>query len=113
MIDFWATWCPPCRDALPALEKIQQQWRDRGLVMVGISDESSYVIQSFLAKNPLSYTMLLDPDRKVHNLFGQDGNGQGIPLTVVFDRDGKFVDRVPYPHNEENFLAVLKRAGLL
>jgi len=113
MIDFWATWCPPCRDVLPAIEKIQQQWRDSGLVVLGISDEPSYVIQSFLAKNPISYPTLLDPDRRVHNLFGQDGNGQGIPLTVVFDRDGKFVGRVPFPHNDENFLAVLKKAGLL
>ena len=112
MIDFWATWCPPCRDALPAIEKIQQQWRDRGLVVLGISDEASHVIQSFLTKNPISYPTLLDPDRRVHNLFGQDGNGQGIPLTVVFDRDGNFLGRVPYPHNEENFLAVLKKAGL-
>ena len=112
MIDFWATWCPPCRDALPTIEKIQQQWRDRGLVVLGISDEASHVIQSFLTKNPISYPTLLDPDRRVHNLFGQDGNGQGIPLTVVFDRDGNFLGRVPYPHNEENFLAVLKKAGL-
>jgi peroxiredoxin len=112
MIDFWATWCPPCRDALPALDKIHQDWRDKGLVVLGISDESSYVIKSFLSKFPITYPTLLDPDRKIHNQFGQDGNGQGIPLTVVFDREGNFVDRVPYPHNEQNFLSVLEKAGL-
>jgi thiol-disulfide isomerase/thioredoxin len=113
LIDFWATWCPPCRDALPVIEKIHREWRDKGLVVLGIDDEAGSVIGPFLTKNGITYPTLLDPDRKIHNLFGQDGNGQGIPLTVVFDRNGKFVGRVPYPHNEENFLGVLKRAGLL
>jgi thiol-disulfide isomerase/thioredoxin len=113
LIDFWATWCPPCRDALPAIEKIHREWRDKGLVVLGIDDEPSRVVGPFLAKNGITYPTLLDPDRKVHNLFGQDGNGEGIPMSVVFDRSGKFVDRVPFPHNEENFLGVLKRAGLL
>jgi peroxiredoxin len=113
LIDFWATWCPPCRDALPAIEKIHRQWHDKGLVVLGIDDEPGSVIEPFLAKNGITYPTLVDPDRKIHNLFGQDGNGQGIPLTLVFDRSGKFVDRVPYPHNEENLLGVLKKAGLL
>ncbi len=80
--------------------------------MLGIDDEDSRIIKSFLANNGITYPTLLDVDRKIHNLFGQDGNNQGIPLTVVFDREGKFVDRVPYPHNEANFMAVLKKAGL-
>src|SRR5258706_7854941 len=112
LIDFWATWCPPCRDALPALEKLHREWESKGLIVLGVDDEPAAVIRSFNSKNGITYPTLLDPDRKVHDLFGVDGNGQGIPLTVVFDREGRFVDRVPYPHTEENFLKVLKKAGL-
>lgn len=112
MIDFWATWCAPCREAIPTLEKIHREYREKGLVVLGIDDEPAKAIESFATKNGITYTTLLDADRKVHNLFGVDGNSQGIPMTVIFGRDGKFVDRVPYPHNEANFLATLKKAGL-
>ncbi len=112
LIDFWATWCPPCRDALPAIEKIHRDWNSKGVAVLGVDDEPAATIRSFISKNGITYPTLLDPDRKAHELFGVDGNGQGIPLTVVFDREGKFVGRVPYPHTEENFLKLLKEAGL-
>jgi thiol-disulfide isomerase/thioredoxin len=112
LIDFWATWCPPCRDAVPALEKIHREWSGKGVVVLGVDDEPAGVIASFNSKNGITYPTLLDQDRKVHDLFGVDGNGQGIPLTVVFDREGKFVGRIPDPHTEENFLKALRSAGL-
>ena len=95
LIDFWATWCPPCRDALPAIEKIHRDWNSKGVVVLGVDDEPAATIRSFISKNGITYPTLLDPDRKVHELFGVDGNGQGIPLTVVFDREGKFVGEFP------------------
>ena len=112
LIDFWATWCPPCRDEVPALQKIHEEWKGKGVVVLGVDDEPARVIRAFNAKNGVTYPTLLDADRKVHELFGVDGNGQGIPLAVVFDRDGKFVGRVPFPHTEEGFLQLLKKAGL-
>jgi len=112
LIDFWATWCPPCRDEVPALQKIHEEWKGKGVVVLGVDDEPAGVIRAFNAKNGVTYPTLLDADRKVHELFGVDGNGQGIPLAVVFDRDGKFVGRVPFPHTEEGFLQLLKKAGL-
>src|ERR1017187_5383179 len=112
LIDFWATWCPPCRDALPALQKIHRDWNSKGVVVLGVDDEPAGVIRSFNLKNGITYPTLLDPDRKVHELFGVDGNGQGIPLAVVFNREGRFVGRVPFPHTEDSFLKVLRLAGL-
>jgi peroxiredoxin len=112
LIDFWATWCPPCRDEVPALQKIHEESKSKGVVVLGVDDEPAGVIRAFNTKNGVTYPTLLDPDRKVHELFGVDGIGQGIPLAVVFDRDGKFVGRVPFPHTEEGFLQLLKKAGL-
>jgi peroxiredoxin len=63
-----------------------------------VDHEPAATIRSFTSKNGITYPTLFDPARKVHELFGVDGNGQGIPLTVVFDREGKFVGRVPDPY---------------
>jgi thiol-disulfide isomerase/thioredoxin len=85
----WATWCPPCRDALPAIEKIHREWNGKGVDVLGVDEEPAATIRSFTSntsKHGITYPTLLDPDRKVRELFGVDGNGQGIPLTVVFDR---------------------------
>jgi peroxiredoxin len=112
LIDFWATWCPPCVDAVPHLESLNRELAAKGLVVLGIDDEVAGRIEWFRSKNGVTYPTLLDPDRKVHNLFGVDSNGQGIPMSVVFDREGRYVGRVPYPHDEKNFRAVLKKAGL-
>jgi peroxiredoxin len=51
-----------------------------------VDGEPAATIRSFTSKNGITHPTLLDPDRKVHELFGVNGNGQGIPLTVVFDR---------------------------
>jgi peroxiredoxin len=112
LVDFWATWCSPCRDSLPALEKIHRDWASKGLVVLGVDDEPARIIRTFISEHAITYPMLLDRDRKAHELFGVDGITQGIPLTVVFDREGKFVGRVPYPHTEEGFLDLLRKAGL-
>lgn len=54
--------------------------------MLGVGDEPAATIRLFTSENGITYPALLDPDRMVHELFGVDGNVQGIPLTVVFDR---------------------------
>jgi peroxiredoxin len=82
----WATWCPPCRDALPAIKKIHREWNSKGVVVLGVHGKPAARIRSFTSTNGITYPTLLDPDRKAYELFGVDGNGQGIPLTVGFDR---------------------------
>jgi peroxiredoxin len=77
-------------------------------MVLGIDDEVPGRIASFRTSKGVTYPTLLDPNRKVHSLFGVDG----IPVTFVFDREGRCVGRVPYPHDEKNFRAVLKKAGL-
>jgi thiol-disulfide isomerase/thioredoxin len=108
VLDFWATWCEPCRAALPELEKVHSAWKDK-IVVVGVDDELAPTIRQFYSTNAITYPTLLDPDNKIHNLFGIDG----IPATFVFDPDGKYVGRVPFPHTEANILRVLKQAGLI
>ena len=108
VLDFWATWCVPCREAIPALDKISREFGSKGVVVLGVDDEPVETIRKFMVRSDLSYETLLDPDRKVHDLFGVEG----IPTTIIFDRAGNPVERVPLPHSEERLRAAIKRAGV-
>lgn len=108
VLDFWATWCEPCRKALPEVAKLHRDWSGKGVVVLGVDDEKAEVVRSFAAKNGMSYSTLIDPGRRVHDLFGVTG----IPAAIVIGRDGKLVERVPHPHNEETFRAALRKAGI-
>ena len=88
-MDFWAVSCAPCRDAMPALEAIHHDYKDRGLVIFGIDiGEERSKVQTFLEKMPAPYPILLDTDLDVAKLFHVDV----IPTFILIDPDGKIVD---------------------
>jgi peroxiredoxin len=108
LVNFWATWGPPCRREMPAMEALYQRFGPRGLVILAISDEDAGKVQPFIASTKFSYPILLDPGRKVHKLFGVEG----IPKSFLYDRDGKLVAQAIDRRTERQFLAMLKEAGL-
>ncbi len=108
LVNFWATWCPPCRKELPDLEALYQRFRSRGLVILAVSDEDAAKVQPFVAEHKLTYPVLLDPGRKVNGLF----QVEGIPKSFVYDRDGKLVAEAIDMRTQRQFLEMLKRAGL-
>ena len=69
LVNFWATWCPPCRKEMPDMEALHQEFKEQGLVMLAISDEESDKVEPFVTEHKFSYPILLDPDRKVNELF--------------------------------------------
>ncbi len=108
LVNFWATWCPPCRKEMPDLEALYQRFEDRGLVVLAISDEDADKVRPFLAERKITYPVLLDPGRKVNDLF----RVEGIPKSFVYDRDGKLVAQAIDMRTRGQFLAMLARAGL-
>jgi thiol-disulfide isomerase/thioredoxin len=85
MLNFWATWCPPCRAEMPYLQQIHNEWTDRGLVLLAIDlGESSATVKSYLQSNNLSLPVLLDTRQEV----GQKYNIRNIPTTFFIDKDG-------------------------
>ncbi len=108
LVNFWATWCPPCRKELPDLSALYQRFRPRGLVILAISDEDAAKVAPFVAKEKLTYPVLLDPGRKVNDLFHIDG----IPKSFVYSRGGKLVAEAIDMRTQRQFLEMLKRAGL-
>jgi thiol-disulfide isomerase/thioredoxin len=87
LLDFWATWCAPCRASLPRLAKLQQEAAPKGLVMLSVDeDEEAKTANDFLAKNHYTWPNTQD-DGKIGDAF----NKGGIPLVVLIDAQGKIV----------------------
>ena len=108
LVNFWATWCPPCRKEMPDLDALYKQFRKQGLVVLAISDEDAGKVKPFIAEKGVSYTVLLDPGRKVNTQF----HVMGIPKTFVYDRSGKLAAESIDMRTRGQFLGLLAQAGL-
>jgi len=108
LVNFWATWCQPCRREMPDLDALYQKFKNQGLVVLAISDEEAGKINELLAEKRVSYPILLDPGHKVYELFRLDG----IPKSFVYDRDGKLVSQAIDMRTQKQFLELLAKAGL-
>jgi peroxiredoxin len=108
LVNFWATWCPPCRKEMPDLEALSNEFKDQGFLILGISDEEAAKIAPFIAAHNVTYPILLDPGRKVNDLYQVNG----IPKTFVYDREGRLVAQSIDMRTRKQFLAMLAEAGL-
>jgi peroxiredoxin len=108
VLNFWATWCPPCRKEMPDLQGLYQQFANQGLVILAISDEDAGKVKPFISERKITYPILLDPGRKVNELF----QIEGIPKTFVYDRNGKLVAQSIDMRTRNQFLEMLAQAGL-
>ena len=85
MVDFWASWCGPCRKSFPWLNKMQKEKSGKGLVILGVNvDENSDDAKKFLEKYPASFKLVFDPKGKHPTYY----NILGMPTTLIFDRKG-------------------------
>ena len=88
VINFWATWCGPCRMEIPHLEFLSKKYRDQGLVVLGVNNENDHQMVRDFAQTQISYTVLLDGNAQFI------GYGvRGIPCTYYIDKDGIVRDR--------------------
>ena len=85
MLNFWASWCGPCRQEMPLLESIQKKYKPLGFTMVGVNVEpDSAEAEKFLQQTPVSFPVAYDRDSSVSKLF----RVKGMPSTVIVDRKG-------------------------
>ena len=108
LVNFWATWCPPCRKEMPDLNALYQRFKDQGFVILAISDEEVDKVKPFIAERSITYPVMLDPGRKVNELF----QVEGIPKSFVYDREGKLVAQSIDMRTQKQFLEMLGQAGL-
>jgi len=107
VVNFWATWCPPCRVELPALDALADHFAADGLVVLALTDEESMKVIPFFRADP-HFHVLFDTGHKV----GNDFFVAGIPRTYVFNREGKLVAEAEDGRTQRQFLAMLQKAGL-
>jgi len=87
LLNFWATWCPPCRAEMPSMERLYQAYRDRGLVILAISSDrmGGSVVEPYVQERALTFPVLLDPETEVFAQYGV----RGLPTSYLLDRQGR------------------------
>ena len=93
LVNFWATWCGPCRDEMPLLDHSGVLFAEKGLQVVGIAIDDAEAVRGFLKENPVRYPILLDVANGVDPsvIFGD--TRQVLPFSVLIGRDGRIVDQ--------------------
>lgn len=92
VLNFWATWCPPCLAEMPSMEKLYRMFPDGNLIMLAVNTEENgaEILPAFLKKNPHTFSVVLDPDANGQQTYGVFR----FPESFIIDRDGKIVDKV-------------------
>ncbi|MBU0735622.1 MAG: TlpA family protein disulfide reductase [Proteobacteria bacterium] len=97
LLDFWATWCPPCRMTIPVLIKLQDQYRDNGLVILGVSiDDPKQItdkdMQHFIRMTKINYPVFRFNQKILEDYFS--GQALSVPTMFIIDRNGKIRDKI-------------------
>jgi peroxiredoxin len=96
LVNFWATWCAPCVEEAPGLEKFAEQMRNQGVTVLGVSvDTDAVALQRFVTQNHLSFPMARDPNQAVTSRYGTFK----FPETYILDREGRVAEKIIGPAN--------------
>lgn len=107
VVNFWATWCGPCKEEMPSLQRLQQSLPTTDFAVIAVTtDEKLETIEAFAQSLELSFPLLVDGTKDVSLAFGI----RGLPTTVILDRKGHLVGRAigPRQWDNEQTLALLK-----
>jgi peroxiredoxin len=107
MLNFWASWCGPCRHEMPLLDSIYKKYGKLGFTMIGVNVEpDSKAANDWLKQTPVTFPILYDTDSKVSKLYGVSG----MPSTVIVDRKGtvRMIHRGYKPGDEEEYLSSIR-----
>ncbi|MFC5541874.1 MAG: thiol-disulfide oxidoreductase ResA [Bacilli bacterium] len=90
VVNFWATYCPPCQKEMPTIEKAYQEFQDQGIEVLAINvGEPALFVHSFISKNNVSFPILLDRDEQVSKTYGV----LNLPITL-FIKDGEIMEEI-------------------
>ena len=110
VVNFWASWCPPCVEEMPTLDKLQQEFLSKNVLFVGIGIDSPSNIRQFLEMTPVSYPIVIG-GLEGSNLSKQMGNAQGaLPYTIIINAQGKATSSKLGKINEDELRNAIKSA---
>ncbi|MFO1389659.1 TlpA family protein disulfide reductase [Cellvibrio sp.] len=107
MLNFWASWCGPCRNEMPLLDRISAKYGKMGFVLYGVNtDQDIAEAKNVLEKVKVNYPILFDPDSKISTLYNVDS----MPFTVFIDKKGQIrhVHKGYVPGDEEKYIQKIK-----
>lgn len=92
VVNFWATWCAPCREEMPLLSDVHDEYKDRGIHVIGIALDRRDAVERFAAEVPVSYPLLIAGETGFGLMDRFGASTGGLPYTVVTDRRGRIVN---------------------
>jgi thiol-disulfide isomerase/thioredoxin len=110
VVNFWATWCPPCLEEIPGFVRMQEKFGNQGLQFVGIAIDNPAKVREFAAKYRMNYPVLIG-EMDAIELGRMAGNERGgLPFTVIVDRKGRLVGTELGGLNEQKLTAIIQLA---
>lgn len=108
VLNFWATWCGPCRDEMPLLLNVQKQYQDQGVVVIGLAIDDRDSVAAFAKEMRIGYPLLIGEEAGL-SLLSRYGNPRGfLPYTVIIRPDGEIAARkLGAYHDEKELTAIL------
>jgi thiol-disulfide isomerase/thioredoxin len=108
VVNFWASWCAPCREEMLELDRLQRELEPRGLRIVGLALDERDAVEAFLRQHPVAYTVLL-ADGRGYAFAERIGNRNGIlPYTAIFTGDGRLLRSIAGPIARTDFLGLVE-----
>jgi len=107
LLNFWATWCPPCKEEIPAIQRLHEIMKGEKFEIMAVDlGESPKSVKSFLDENKISYPVYVDPKNSLSSLYAS----RGIPTTYILDKGGKFIAGFigPFDYDTPEFVNIMK-----
>jgi peroxiredoxin len=111
LVNLWATWCPPCREEIPSLQKLYDRLKDRGFMLLAVSQDETGLdtLRPCVEQMKMTFPVLVDPERDVGRKFGV----WGYPESFLVDREGRIVERVIGPRDWASATEIAQIEALL
>lgn len=108
VLNFWATWCPPCREEMPALSRVHLKYASQGVQVIGLSIDTLNKVRDFQSEEPVAYPLLIGAMSLIETSAGWGNEAQALPFTAFFDRHGRLAFVKQGKLSEEELDARLK-----
>jgi thiol-disulfide isomerase/thioredoxin len=107
VINFWATWCPPCKKEIPEFMAVQKQYSSQGLQFIGVAIDDKEAVKEYLSQAPINYPVLIAEEEGLALAYKMGDISGTVPFTVVVSKEGQILHRHPGNFSKEQILEIV------